>query len=229
VKTNAIISSGSQAITEIYTLRKPDFPEKRYFKLFDDFIIGMGFENGGYSDSGDVGGFGMWLERLNIGTDSWEWYRQVDQSTFEKMQGDGRVKVDYKERSGRWAIAKVAFIGDQTFRSRRNGFLSSLRFILQRGNYKDWTCTILDGSYIEWDSKPYDTPTAVPQTSNSKSIPKGLDLSSCGASVRALILLKENLLSRNGYKLDRDSDMITRSHGSPPDCRELSQLVNQRN
>ena len=91
--------------------------EDRYIKIYDDFIVGL--NNYGYKNRNAVDGFGIWLDRLKTNTFSWEWYNQIDTNTFDKIQGKGKLKVEYRQRDGYWEIAKMMFIGDQILRAKR--------------------------------------------------------------------------------------------------------------
>lgn len=41
----------------------------------------------------------MWLGNQETPTFSWEWYTQEDVDVFKKLQGNGKVKVDYEKKT----------------------------------------------------------------------------------------------------------------------------------
>jgi hypothetical protein len=151
---NVVMSSGEMGIKETFVEKKDIackpgkvYFEGRYFKIYDGFIVG--FSNYGCKDKAALDGFGMWLNRLPHDVGSWEWYDKTDENTFKKLQGNGVVKVEYREREGYWEIAKIKFIGDQVFRCEKTDPFNVIKNIFFKHN-EDWRCIISDGSYIEW-------------------------------------------------------------------------------
>jgi hypothetical protein len=147
-ESNKEISKGKLEIKKI-DVKKMNIPvdegeyaEQRTFKLFDNFIIGH--SNYGNKNRDKICGFGMWLKRSDYRVFSWEWYEQESDNVFKKLQGEGRVRVEFRNRNGFHEIAKIYFIGDQIFRARKENLLT----LLTNPNKEDWYCTILDGSYI---------------------------------------------------------------------------------
>jgi hypothetical protein len=152
VSTNKTLSEQTLYINKINT-RNRHIPlgkyfEDRYINIYDDFIVGL--NNYGYKSKNGVNGFGIWLDRSNHDTFSWEWYNQITTNKFDKLQGNGKLKVEYRQRNDYWEISKMTFIGDQILRAKKKGCLSEIIRIISRGPEKDWYCIILDGSYIIW-------------------------------------------------------------------------------
>jgi len=150
LETNRVLSSNKINVNQVNTKKENILgdPEEIYFedvyiKLYDDFIIGM--NNYGYKDKRSITGFGIWLNRLNSHTFSWEWYNQTNEHRYKKLQGNGELEVEYKKRDGYWVISKIKFIGEHTFRAKKINI-----FTMVNPSKEDWHCIILDGSYIEW-------------------------------------------------------------------------------
>jgi len=148
LESNKEISKGTLEIKKVNVQKmnalidKEEYAEQRTFNLFDDFIIGQ--SNYGHKDREKIGGFGMWLKRLNSNVFSWEWYEQENDNVFKKLQGEGKVRVEFRKRNGCFEISKITFIGDQIFRARKTNLLT----LLTSPNKEDWHCIISDGSYI---------------------------------------------------------------------------------
>ncbi len=146
VKKNIVLDEGQKEISEIHREDKKLGGElnevylgKYYFNLYDDFIVGYSLY--GYKAK-EIFGFGLWLEKSNTKTFSWEWYERIDEHTFKKLQGPGTIRVDYKKRDGYWYISKLTFMDTQVLRSQLDTNTSPV--------VEDWFCVVLAGSNVEW-------------------------------------------------------------------------------
>ncbi len=154
VKTKKTLSEQTLTITNIETANRhipstsDKYFEDRYIRIYDDFIIGL--NNYGYKNKDDIGGFGTWLNRLHGTAFSWEWYDQLDSNNFKKLQGEGLLRVDFRQRDGYWEIAKMTFVGDHILRAQKFGIIAEIVRFLTNGPKEDWYCIVLDGSYINW-------------------------------------------------------------------------------
>ncbi len=125
------------------------YTEDIYFEIHDKFVIGL--SRYCYKDKDSISGFGMWLDRLDKKAFSWEWYRQIDTDLFKKLQGEGDLKVEYEKREECWMISKITFLGDHTFRAKKNSILDMFRKFISSDNHEDdWNCIIYEGSNIRW-------------------------------------------------------------------------------
>ena len=154
--TKKTISEQTLQISDIISANRHIIPsgsheyfEDRYIKLYDDFVLGL--NNYGYKKRDDIGGFGIWLNRTKKRVFSWEWYSQIDSNNFKKLQGQGALKVDFRQRDGYWEIDRMTFVGDQVLRAEKFGIIADLLKFFTGGPEDDWNCIILDGSYINWD------------------------------------------------------------------------------
>ena len=147
-KTNTLLDVGERHIQTMYIMPKnisPDDPNEVYLgsyyvTLADEFVIGL--SQYGHPSIDDITGFGLWLNRLDVSTFSWEWYDRITETTFRKRQGCGEINVEYTLQDGYWAISKMTFVGEHILRA---DYMWNLNF------QEDWHAVILDGSYMTWE------------------------------------------------------------------------------
>jgi hypothetical protein len=86
--------------------------------------LGNGYSIG-CSDYGEKSpdGFGCWLlrNRSTVSNDqyegfSWEWYDHGMGSLYSKRQGGGRISIKVAPLDGKFALQKIKFLDDTTFR-----------------------------------------------------------------------------------------------------------------
>lgn len=113
--------------------------EDRFVRINDNFIIRNRVF--GYKEIASISGFGFSVLRTDRQTFSWEWYNKRVESTFEKLQGQGSLKVEYARKNGYHVISKIFFKGDHVLRCLHFPNLNIT---------SNWHCIIYNGSYIKW-------------------------------------------------------------------------------
>ncbi len=147
-KPTTLLDRGEHHIQSMYIMPEnmfSDEPDEVYFgsyyvTLADEFVIGL--SQYGYASINNITGFGLWLDRLDVSTFSWEWYDRITETTFRKRQGCGGIEVEYTVRDGYWVISKMTFVGEHALRAK---YPWNLNF------QGDWYAVILNGSYIMWE------------------------------------------------------------------------------
>lgn len=141
---NNLVSSGGLEVEKVYVLERnmPHYYGKRYFedkiiKLDDDFILRI--NNYGYKDKEIIEGFAIAFESISRKSYGREWYDQVDENTFQKRNGKGKLTIEYHHRGEYIEFSKITFVGDQTLRCKNKSYGSPIR---------GWECVIRDGSYL---------------------------------------------------------------------------------
>jgi hypothetical protein len=158
-KNNKILNEQTLYIKSIdLKYRNITSDEEKYFedrqvKLSNDFVLGL--NNYGYKNKDCIDGFGIWLNSIEKALFSWEWYEQIDGTTFKKLQGEGQLKVEFRQRGIYSEIAKMTFVGDHTLRAqnlkaKKVGFIANVLRFFTNSVEEDWYCIVLDGSYIIW-------------------------------------------------------------------------------
>ena len=142
--TGKILNSGT---TNIY--KKDIYIERRRAKdgqvfysksiaLNSNFIIGISIypEKDKYKKTG----FGMWLDRKDMDTFSWEWFDIKSKEIAVKRQYYGLIEYGVDLINSKWEFTRTKFLSDTVFRCKISGKQHKTR----------WTVTIYKDSYINW-------------------------------------------------------------------------------
>ena len=112
---------------------------QEHIDLGDHFEIGI--SNFAERERSDLTGFGMWFERTDLRTFSWEWFTITNENEARKLQGEGTLFVTVDSRPSGWQITRTAFLSPAVFRACIFG---------RRPCRTRWTLTISKGSCIDW-------------------------------------------------------------------------------